>query len=280
MDDKVTPHADTSEYKFTEAEVAPVDTGGIEQSDSGVSEQLDTGLAAVDGEQKASFKFDLKNIDWKRTVVPGLIVLAILLVYFVFSFFTDKKNQLSEQKKIVMQEDAAQVQQATFPMSATTTTTMPPITSATASAAISDDQMAQIQNTMQQKIAGVAQQLTSGQESIVSLNRSISKIQQDILAMSQKVEQLTATTQQLLSKMEKMKATKMTKKKVVKPPVAYHIRAIVPGRVWLESADGRSVTLRVGDKLEGYGEVVNIVPRQGMVIMSNGSIIQYGVDDF
>jgi hypothetical protein len=50
--------------------------------------------------------------------------------------------------------------------------------------------------------------------------------------------------------------------------------------VWLESADGKSVTLRVGDSLEGYGTVDVISPRQGMVLMSNGSYFQYGVNDF
>ena len=58
------------------------------------------------------------------------------------------------------------------------------------------------------------------------------------------------------------------------------MRAIVPGRVWLRSVTGKNVTLRVGDKLPGYGEVRIISPRQGMVVMSNGAVIQYGINDF
>ena len=273
MDDKVTPPTDVSEYKFTESEVAPVENVAAEQ-------QSAPDTVAIEEERKSSSKFDLKNIlkniDWKRFARPVLMLFVILLVYVGFNFYSSRKNQISEQKKVMMQEGAVLVQQSgVSPMPAQSSAP----TSAVFDVGVSNDQVAQVQNAVQQKIDSVVQQLVSGQERISNLNESISKTGQDISAINQKIEHLTVATQQMLLEIEKMKVPPK-KKKVSKPPVAYNVRAIVPGRVWLESADGKGVTLRVGDKLEGYGEVRVIAPRQGMVIMSNGSIIQYGVNDF
>jgi intracellular multiplication protein IcmG len=60
----------------------------------------------------------------------------------------------------------------------------------------------------------------------------------------------------------------------------YHIKAIVPGRAWLETGSGRTTTVRVGNKLSGYGTVTYISARDGLVILSSGEVIQYGINDY
>lgn len=280
MDDKVTSPTETSEYKFTESEAAPTQP----VADTGVSsEQRELGAAEIGRKPVLGLDF-LKNVDLKRFAVPGAIVFAIMAVYFVFSFYSAKRNQIAEQSKEMLQNSAARVQQTTFPTSTAApmvpTSMVAPAGSVNASANLSSDQMAQIQNSVEQRVNVISQQINSSRDSVANLQSSITKTQQDILAMSQKIEHLTMVTQDLVSEIEKIKVPPKSAKKKAKSPIAYHVRAIVPGRVWLESADGRSVTLRVGDQLEGYGEVLDIVPRQGMVIMSNGSVIQYGIDDF
>ena len=270
MDDKATPATETVEYKFTEAETdANVNASPLEQSGS---ETVAT-PAAVNKSM-----FDLKNVDWKRLVRPLIIIVAIIVVYLGFNFFSGQKGQGLEQKKLAMQENAALVQQQQAamirPVQSTASSSLP---------MIDNDQMTQMQSVMQQKIDNAIKQLAGGQESIANMKDAISKNERDVADINQKIEQLTTVMQQLLADIEKIKSSMpvaKVKKISTKLPVAYHVRAIVPGRVWLESADGDSVTLRVGDKLAGYGEVKAIVPRQGMVVMSNGSVIQYGVGDF
>jgi intracellular multiplication protein IcmG len=77
---------------------------------------------------------------------------------------------------------------------------------------------------------------------------------------------------------EKEQAQKKATQKVIKIPI-YHVRAIVPNRAWLESDDGNTVTVKVGDRIYGYGKVELISPKQGMVVTSSGAIIQYGEND-
>ncbi len=59
----------------------------------------------------------------------------------------------------------------------------------------------------------------------------------------------------------------------------YTISVIVPGRVWLRTANGHEFTASVGDKIEGYGTVVKIEPDYGRVLTSSGKAIYLGRDD-
>ncbi len=274
MDDKVvTPATETVEYKYTDAEASPAEAAA---SVDEANPETGANQATL-----SMGKFNFKNIDWRRFMRPLIILVTIVVVYLGYSFFSNKKIKGLEQQKIAMQENAALVQQQ---QQAAMVNTDQPIRASLPSTPVSSPDVSseqQAQNTAREGFENVVKQLASGQEAITSMKNIIDKNERDVADINQKIEQLTVLTQQLAEDIEKIKLSlPPVKKKVAKLPVAYHIRAIVPGRAWLDSADGRSVTLRVGDKLEGYGEVKTIAPRQGMVVMSNGSIIQYGVGDF
>lgn len=59
----------------------------------------------------------------------------------------------------------------------------------------------------------------------------------------------------------------------------FHLKAVVPGRAWLESCTGILITVKVGDPIRGYGIVKAINATQGWVGMSSGTVIRYGPND-
>lgn len=269
MDDKTISSPDMVEYKFSESDGVPAGSA------------MDSDFAASGGEAPSSAApsgFNLKSIDLHRIIRFGAVLLAVLLVYLGFNFYNNKKMHETEQQKVQVHEIAQQ--QAT-------TVAPPPVKEqevVSSSSSVNSDQMAMMQTSIQQKIDAVEQEMANNRDQLSSLRDAASKAQQDISGVSQNLNQLTVVTQQLLTEIQQLKlqAPKKSKprNKAAKPLAVYHIRAIVPGRVWLDSSDGKSVTLRVGDTLEGYGTVEVIAPRQGMVLMSDGSYIQYGVNDF
>jgi intracellular multiplication protein IcmG len=60
---------------------------------------------------------------------------------------------------------------------------------------------------------------------------------------------------------------------------AYHLKALVPGRAWVQSAHGALTSVTIGDRLPGYGIIQMINIAQGIVTTSSGAIIQYGQRD-
>ncbi len=51
------------------------------------------------------------------------------------------------------------------------------------------------------------------------------------------------------------------------------MQAIIPGRAWLKSDSGDTVTVAEGDLLKGYGRVTKIDPYDGVVTIDNGNRI-------
>ena len=112
------------------------------------------------------------------------------------------------------------------------------------------------------------------------LNQTASGTKEEVQEISERLDLLAEAMKQLVVELDALKPKKVAPKK---PPIKkelYVIKAIVSGRVWLESASGKSVSLRVGDSLPGYGTVKLIAPRTGVVATSDGSTIQYGENDF
>ena len=64
------------------------------------------------------------------------------------------------------------------------------------------------------------------------------------------------------------------------PHVRYTVQAIIPGRAWLKSESGDTVTVAEGDTLREYGRVTKIDPYDGVVDIDVGGKIvslSYGV---
>ena len=55
--------------------------------------------------------------------------------------------------------------------------------------------------------------------------------------------------------------------------IVYNVQAVVPGRAWLMHDSGKSVTVAVGDKLPGFGVVVDIDALNGVVVTSSGKLL-------
>ncbi len=51
------------------------------------------------------------------------------------------------------------------------------------------------------------------------------------------------------------------------PRVPYNVQAIIPGRAWLRSNNGDTVTVAEGDEIKGVGRVTKIDPYDGVVVI-------------
>jgi nitrate reductase NapAB chaperone NapD len=56
------------------------------------------------------------------------------------------------------------------------------------------------------------------------------------------------------------------------------VQAIIPGRAWIGDSNGRIITVTQGDRVEALNSTVsNIDPINGVVTLSNGMQIEYGM---
>jgi hypothetical protein len=54
------------------------------------------------------------------------------------------------------------------------------------------------------------------------------------------------------------------------PRIQYSVQAIIPGRAWLKSDNGETITVAEGDIIKGIGRVTRIDPYDGVVEINLG----------
>lgn len=143
--------------------------------------------------------------------------------------------------------------------------------------AVSDETV--MLNQVQGQMTTLAAQAQQNQQQIQQLQANLQQLQGSVTAMSQQVTNL-ADSIAVLAKQPELTPPPAARVSVSKPvhrpklPV-YYIRAVVPGRAWVESTAGNMFTVKVGDKIPGYGVVQVINSRRGAVGMSSGVVIRF-----
>lgn len=215
----------------------------------------------------------LRNIDKRKIILPLGIFIVILLAYKAFNFYEIKKTQRMKQQKAQMQNVIVE----------------PVVVIPQKPIYVAEPSMPEVNNNqnydaLNQKISKIETNIYQNDAKLNDLNSNVNVIQENIVAVDKNVKQISDVLQQELAQVEQLKQSlnKPIKQHKIKKPniIKYHIRAMVPGRAWIESADGRySKTLKVGDELAGYGVVDYILYKDGIILMSDGSYIQYGEND-
>lgn len=143
----------------------------------------------------------------------------------------------------------------------------------------------EMQKNMQNNLATINEKMNQLNGQLNSLNANNQMLQQQLV-------QLVSKLQGMQQSMEEAIAAAKAKPQISKavrssehvyrpevPKIHYYVQAIIPGRAWLVSSQGKTLTLRVGSPLSGYGVVRAIDAQQGRVLMSTGKIFVFNPAD-
>lgn len=191
-------------------------------------------------------------------------ILAIAIVYLILTFrnTTQQSADLTQATPAAAQVPStiSTVQQAATPLPQTI-----PVDNPTTDAAM---QRLTMQNqSNQQSIANMQSQIQQLQSQLNDLTNSISTLGNQIQVLSNEIKAIG------IDRAVSGRSVSLSSGTV------YHLRALVPGRAWLESPNGKATTVTIGDRLPGYGIIQMININQGIVTTSSGAIIEYGPRD-
>ncbi len=136
-----------------------------------------------------------------------------------------------------------------------------------------------------QKIKNLEKDLELTAGKIVNVDRSLGDIHQDIKQLTQIVKSLTEQVNELYASKEAYKVDQANKarkasiatssapkKSTVSQSMSIH--AIIPGRAWLRTQEGKTLSVAEGDMLGEYGKILKIDAPTGTVITSSGVTIR------
>jgi intracellular multiplication protein IcmG len=152
-----------------------------------------------------------------------------------------------------------------------------------------DNQIQELMNMQKSMQANLA----SMNDKMNQLNSQLSVLNSNNQALQQQLSELMSKYQALQQSINEAMAAAKARPQITShhqasmphhrsPPVIkehYFVQAIIPGRAWLVSNEGRTVTVRVGTLLPGYGRVAKIDAQQGRVEMSSSKVFVFSQSD-
>jgi intracellular multiplication protein IcmG len=199
-------------------------------------------------------RFNRRNI---LLAIGGIVVLLVL--YKIGSLLVGSKTT-------AVPNQPTQVTQPTPAISTFTPT---------GATATNNDQLADIQTQTAQNKA----QLETVQNQLNTLTNSVTTMQNNLASITTQLQVLTskleAQGEKVIEVHPKPLIVSPPRILIKKLPTPYFIQAMIPGRAWLITPHGHTVTVSVGDHLFGYGTIIRIVPTRGIVMTSSGAILRY-----
>jgi intracellular multiplication protein IcmG len=164
---------------------------------------------------------------------------------------------------------------------ATTVVTTPTVTPANTDAAIAamaatnDKLMNQLQTEYSQKVTDFSNQSKALQDQMQTLSSRVAGLESQLSQLVQTITRQTGMggTTSLNVVPAQQPAP------IVEPKITYNVQAIIPGRAWLKSDNGETLTVAEGDTIKELGRVSKIDPYDGVVEVNTGNktvSISYG----
>lgn len=271
---------DDEEYQFEDIEGLGTDSDSYTDDSAFLNEAAEEGVASPPGRGR----FDsldpkmLKVIRNGAFAIGGLVVIVILYKY-VLSFFGGSSQQDTSQKIMPKTTAVKPEKQSPLPIygSTTTTVTSQPKDDSNLSA------LKQDQARLDNEVTAIRSQLNTVSQQVIDISSKMEDIKQTMLVLSERLERQS----QQMARINTVNRTSVRRaesnvprpaKPVVEKTVFY-IQAVIPGRAWLKSNDGKTITVSRGTMVPGYGAVRTINPKLGRVYTSSGRIIRFDQAD-
>ncbi|MDP1602319.1 MAG: type IVB secretion system protein IcmG/DotF [Legionella sp.] len=253
------------EYQFADLDIDP----GSMDADDNISKPAD-----ISDYPPGSERTDVKR---NALIVIVLIIVAMLVYKFMGSFFSKKtttvESSITTTPPIVPKPVIEQpIVQAPVPVVQPPTDDMVQINQKLGSIDMNDQ-------NIRSDLSNVNNQLNTINDGINNLNTKVSNLTTTLTTLSDKLEQQANELSRLLAARQKPVRPHHVVRRVIRPSIVYYIQAVIPGRAWLISTNGSTLTVREGTNIAGYGIVKLIDPNQGRVVTSSGRVIRFSQQD-
>ncbi len=135
--------------------------------------------------------------------------------------------------------------------------------------------LAQLESAYAEKINEFTAQNKATQDQLQTLDARVAgletQLNQMLKAISRQNQNMSNTLGNPASSSMPSSASQPAAAQAPPPKISYNVQAIIPGRAWLKSENGDTVTVAEGDVIKDVGRVTKIDPYDGIVEINTGS---------
>ena len=137
------------------------------------------------------------------------------------------------------------------------------------------------QANLQTQISNISAQMLTLNSNINTTATNLKQITDQMSQLALAVQNEAKINAELLEKVKMQNNLPISAGRMGMPggQVQYFLQAIIPGRAWLVSSEGETLTVSRGSPLGNYGKVNFIDAASGRVLTSSGQIITFSRDD-
>ena len=219
--------------------------------------------------------FKEPNTKRNALIAVGLFFLAIITYKFVSTMFSSKsvKQKPSQVETVAQKPVVTQpIQQTPREIQPTQPDLSDEVDKKLSSINVGQETLKHDMSTLGNQMEGIGSNMNQLAEKISQLNQSLSLLNAKIDEQSKEIEQLK---QRAKPKKTPNKAVRQKPREVI----TYYVQALIPGRAWLISSKGTTLTVREGSRIPNYGVVKLIDPQQGRVLTTSGKVIKFSQAD-
>jgi methyl-accepting chemotaxis protein len=222
---------------------------------------------------------------WRKNIIVGVgLFLVVFIVYKVISSFFESNDVKQQIPEIPAQSSVV----------STALNNTPPVEqvnqSVSSTASLHDSVNLYNQNRQEtQQLTQLEATTQNISAEVDSLQNTTQNLQSSIDNINGQLSQLNTALTALTNQMQTQENRWVQSQKKAKPKPVYHkpvikregyqTMAVIPGRAWLKSSQGATITVGVGTAIPGYGQVTAINTQSGRVVTSSGIIIKYAPND-
>ena len=127
-----------------------------------------------------------------------------------------------------------------------------------------------------QKLIGMleteyTQKMNDFQTQNKNLTDQVQTLNSRVASMETQMNQLVQALTRQVQSGSAANVTPAQPQPAIQPKIPYNVQAIIPGRAWLKSDSGETVTVAEGDSVKDLGRVTKIDPYNGVVEIDTGS---------
>jgi intracellular multiplication protein IcmG len=278
------------EYQFADLDVLGTEQDAVSSSESEDESVGNNTGNSGDGVSSPPGRGRFDHLDPKvvNTLRKGVIAVAalilVLVVYKGLTGFFSSKSASSKKASTASAPAIAQVtkpvsQQASIPISAPTTQSNAPVVRADSNALSS---IKTEQKQIEEELVDIRTQINAVTQSMSDVSTKMTDVQQTMLVLSERLEQQSQQMGRLQTISRSKRVTSSRSSARTRPAAVrtvYSIQAIIPGRAWLMSDQGKSLTVSRGSPVPGYGAVRIVNAKLGRVFTSSGRVIRFSQAD-
>jgi intracellular multiplication protein IcmG len=276
---------DSDEYQFADLDVLGTEQDAAPLSNEAAPEDGEEGVASPPGRGR----FDHLDPNVLKIVRKGIIsVAALFFVLFMYKIVlsfthstTSKKKSTATAAAVATPMEKLETAKKTPPVQQLIPSSSQKETSNTnTSGAVSS--LKQEQKRIDTEVAAMRTQVSTATQSINDVATKMAELQQTLLVLNERLEQQSQQMTRLQSMTRTKRATSSKPPPRARPAIpkaVYSIQAIIPGRAWIMSNQGKTLTVSRGSAIPGYGTVRTINAKVGRVFTSSGRVIRFSQAD-